>query len=73
MKNYLHFFTNDETAKEIVGQFAGFSPLHADELMHRLTTSDLVTASRQFHERSSVNRTANLFRIEGKHITLQRS
>ena len=41
-------FAQDLTAKDIIGKFAGFSPLHAAELLHRLTTQDTVTATRQF-------------------------
>lgn len=33
------FFTEPKTAKEVVSQFVGFSPLHAEELLFRLTTA----------------------------------
>lgn len=41
------FFSQDVTAKDIMDKFAGFSPLHANELLYRLQTQDAVTASRQ--------------------------
>lgn len=41
------FFAEEKSAKEIIEQFAGFSPLHATELLHRLTEQDAVTACRQ--------------------------
>ena len=62
----LAFFTNDVTAKEIVGQFAGFSPLHAAELMHRLTISDPVTASRQFLKEVQSIAQPTFLELEGK-------
>ncbi|MEK4385068.1 NFACT RNA binding domain-containing protein [Solibacillus sp. FSL W7-1464] len=40
-------FSKQPTSKDIVEQFAGFSPLHANELLHRITTNDAVTACRQ--------------------------
>lgn len=40
-------FTQQLTAKELIEKFAGFSPLHANELLHRLTTEAPVTAVRQ--------------------------
>lgn len=33
------FFSEEKTAKEIVTQFSGFSPLHAEELMFRLANA----------------------------------
>ncbi|MBD8035487.1 NFACT family protein [Solibacillus sp. A46] len=41
------FFSKEVTTKEIIEHFAGFSPLHATELLHRLSTTDAVTACRQ--------------------------
>ncbi|MEK4424372.1 Rqc2 family fibronectin-binding protein [Solibacillus sp. FSL K6-1523] len=41
------FFAQEVTANEIVAHFAGFSPLHANELLHRMKTQDPVTACRQ--------------------------
>ncbi|MGN7478656.1 Rqc2 family fibronectin-binding protein [Solibacillus silvestris] len=41
------FFSKQASSKEIVEQFAGFSPLHANELLHRISTTDVVTACRQ--------------------------
>ena len=41
-------FTQELTAKDIIEKFAGFSPLHANELLHRFTTQQPVTAVRQF-------------------------
>ncbi|AWE06618.1 hypothetical protein DCE79_04095 [Lysinibacillus sp. 2017] len=41
------FFATDVTTKEIIEKFAGFSPLHANELLHRQKSQDVVTASRQ--------------------------
>ncbi|MEG0438104.1 MAG: NFACT RNA binding domain-containing protein [Solibacillus sp.] len=41
------FFAQEVTANEIVAHFAGFSPLHANELLHRMKTQDSVTACRQ--------------------------
>lgn len=40
-------FAQPLTAQELIGKFAGFSPLHANELLHRLTTQEPVTAARQ--------------------------
>lgn len=40
-------FAQQLTAKELIEKFAGFSPLHANELVHRLTTQAPVTAVRQ--------------------------
>ena len=31
------FFAQERTAKDIVGHFTGFSPLHAEEILHRLS------------------------------------
>lgn len=43
------FFTEEKTSKEVVAQFAGFSPLHAEELVFRLThAADAVTCFKQF-------------------------
>ena len=43
----LQTFSAELTAKDIIGKFAGFSPLHANELLHRLNAQDTVTACRQ--------------------------
>ena len=40
-------FAQPLTAQELIGKFAGFSPLHANELLYRLTTQEPVTAVRQ--------------------------
>ncbi|MEK5231062.1 NFACT RNA binding domain-containing protein [Lysinibacillus sp. FSL K6-0232] len=37
------FFAEPKNAKEIVAQFAGFSPLHAEELLYRLTSAQNAT------------------------------
>ncbi|PYF07048.1 Rqc2 family fibronectin-binding protein [Ureibacillus chungkukjangi] len=42
------FFTEEASSKEIVEQFKGFSPTHAEELLHRLQGNDKVTAFRAF-------------------------
>ena len=43
------FFSEEKMPKEVVAQFAGFSPLHAEELVFRLTqTADAVTCFKQF-------------------------
>lgn len=34
------FFSEPKTAKEVVSQFIGFSPIHAEELLFRLTDTD---------------------------------
>ncbi|KOS69528.1 hypothetical protein AEA09_13755 [Lysinibacillus contaminans] len=46
------FFSEDKTPKEIVAQFSGFSPLHAEELVFRLANAtDAVSCFKQFiHE-----------------------
>ncbi|MCH7320877.1 NFACT family protein [Solibacillus sp. MA9] len=41
-------FAQNLVAKELIEKFAGFSPLHANELLHRLTMKEPVTAARQF-------------------------
>ncbi len=41
-------FAQNLVAKELIEKFAGFSPLHANELLHRLTMKEPVTATRQF-------------------------
>jgi len=43
------FFSEPKTAKEIVGQFVGFSPLHAEELLFRLSaTTNKVACFKDF-------------------------
>ncbi|WP_404427665.1 NFACT family protein [Ureibacillus chungkukjangi] len=42
------FFTEETSTKEIVEQFKGFSPTHAQELLHRLQGDDKVTHFRGF-------------------------
>lgn len=43
------FFAEARTTQEVVTQFAGFSPLHAEELLFRLTTaSDTLTCFKDF-------------------------
>ncbi|MEG0260388.1 MAG: NFACT RNA binding domain-containing protein, partial [Lysinibacillus sp.] len=77
------FFTVETTAKDIVSQFSGFSPLHAEQLSFQLqTTNDIVTTFKKFmqqFESSSIqpshvtqqNKTLfspiNLTHIQGEH------
>lgn len=43
------FFSEEKTAKEVVAQFAGFSPLHAEELLFRLVNApDPLACFKQF-------------------------
>lgn len=43
------FFNEEKTAKEVVAQFSGFSPLHAEELVFRLANStDRLSCFKQF-------------------------
>ena len=42
------FLTKETTAKEIVENYKGFSPIHAQELLHRLKGEDKVTAFHTF-------------------------
>ncbi len=46
-KEIEQFFTSDVSTKDIIEKFAGFSPLHSNELLYRLKSQDVVTASRQ--------------------------
>lgn len=41
-------FASELSTKELIDKFAGFSPLHANELLHRFTTQERVIAVRQF-------------------------
>lgn len=59
-------FTQDLTAKDLIEKFAGFSPLHATELLHRLTTQDAVTATRQFMNEIATIAKPTYVELEGK-------
>lgn len=43
-----HFFSKEQTAKEIVSYFKGFSPTHAEELLFRLKHGEIIEVFRTF-------------------------
>lgn len=42
------FFSHERSPKEIVNHFAGFSPFHAEELLHRMKNGEVVDTFRSF-------------------------
>ena len=60
------FFNEPKEAKEIVQQFAGFSPLHAAEVVHRLAATNDVTIFREFMHEIEVNNTPTYVEVNGK-------
>ena len=44
----LEFFATEKTAKDVVDYFKGFSILHAEELLHRISLGDVVKPFRNF-------------------------
>ena len=60
------FFSKEVTTKEIIEHFAGFSPLHATELLHRLSTTDAVTACRQLMNEIATSAQPTYVEQEGK-------
>ncbi|MEK4128956.1 NFACT RNA binding domain-containing protein [Solibacillus sp. FSL W8-0474] len=60
------FFSKEVTVKEIIEHFAGFSPLHATELLHRLSTTDAVTACRQLMNEIATSAQPTYVEQEGK-------
>lgn len=42
------FFSTERTPKEVVGHFAGFSPFHAKELLHRMKDGNVSQVFRSF-------------------------
>lgn len=42
------FFAEEKTAKDIVSHFKGFSPTHAEELLHRLKQGEIVNTFKAF-------------------------
>ena len=61
-----HFFTQDVTAKQVVEKFAGFSPLHANELLYRMNSQDIVTACRQLMNEITTIANPTYVEIDGK-------
>lgn len=61
-----NFFASDVSPKEIIEKFAGFSPLHANELIHRINTQGPVTASRQLMNEIATIVKPTFVEIEGK-------
>ena len=60
------FFTQDITANQVVEKFAGFSPLHANELLYRMKTQDTVTSCRQLMNEITTIANPTYVEIEGK-------
>ncbi|MFF5993255.1 NFACT RNA binding domain-containing protein [Lysinibacillus sp. KU-BSD001] len=60
------FFANDVTAKDIMNRFIGFSPLHANELCHRIQQGALVETIRTFMEEIYVAKHPTYKEVEGK-------
>lgn len=44
------FFAEDHTAKDIVGHFTGFSPLHAQEILYRISSNTSKTSTEIFKQ-----------------------
>jgi len=42
------FFSTEKTSQEVVSHFAGFSPFHAKELLHRMKSGDAINVFRSF-------------------------
>lgn len=60
------FFTQEVTAKQVIEKFAGFSPLHANELLYRMQTQDIVVASRQLMNEISTIANPTYLEVDGK-------
>lgn len=60
------FFTEDISFKDIIDQFAGFSPLHAKELLYRIQEQGAVTASRQLLNEIATIDKPTYVELEGK-------
>lgn len=65
--NELHtLLAKDLKAKDIMNEFIGFSPLHANELIHRLQQGDVVEEARKFIEEITLAKQPTYKETEGK-------
>lgn len=62
----INFFARGREAKEVQQFFAGFSTLHAQEILHRIGDSDIVTAWQQFLTEIRDGATPSYYEIDGK-------
>ncbi|WP_332648046.1 Rqc2 family fibronectin-binding protein [Lysinibacillus sp. 54212] len=65
-ENLRAFFAGDVTAKDIMNHFIGFSPLHANELTHRLRQGDIVELTRTFMDEVITAKQPTYIEKEGK-------
>ncbi|MED3660344.1 NFACT RNA binding domain-containing protein [Ureibacillus sp. FSL K6-8385] len=60
------FFSSEKTPREVVAHFAGFSPFHAKELLHRMKEGQKLEAYRSFIKEVTTGANPTYLEAEGK-------